>query len=65
MIGMNLESQSIELDFKALRLDEPEKSMQGDEKMRRMECRASPSRPGRLKRAKNVIKMEQPAREKD
>lgn len=61
---MNLESQSIELDFKALRLFEPEKSMQGEE-MCRMEYRASPSRPGRLKRAKNVIKTEQPVREKD
>ena len=28
---MNLESQSVELDFEALRLDEPEKSMQGEE----------------------------------
>lgn len=62
---MNLESQSVELDFEALRLDEPEKSMQGEEKVCRTDCRASLSRPGRLKRAKNVIKMEQPARAKD
>ena len=64
-MGMNLESQSIELDFKALRLYEPQKSMQGEEKMCRLEYRASPSWPGRLKRAKNVVRMEQPVREKD